>query len=76
MSKLTVLKTRLKKFIPAVAGFGLVGAAGSASAADYSGSINTAVTDASTNLGVAATGLITVAAIMMGIGLIVSAIKR
>jgi predicted outer membrane protein len=76
MSKLTVLKTCLKKFTPTAVGVGLVTLAGSASAADMTGSITTAVTEATTNVGAVATGLIAIAAVMMGIGIVVSALKR
>lgn len=76
MSKPTSLKTSLKKFIPAAAGVGLVTLAGTASAADLTGAIGTAVSDAQTNLSAVATGLIAIAAIMMGVGIVVSAMKR
>jgi predicted outer membrane protein len=76
MSKLTALKTRLKKFTPAAAGLGLVTLAGSASAADLSTAINSSVTDATGNVTLVATGLIAIAAVMMGVGIVVSALKR
>lgn len=76
MSKNTSLKTSLKKFTPVTLGVGAVLASGMASAADLTGSINTAVTDATTNVGAVATGLIAIAAVMMGVGIVVSALKR
>jgi hypothetical protein len=76
MSKFTSLKTSLKKFTPVALGAGAILAAGSASAADLTGSISTAVTDATTNVGAVATGLIAIAAVMMGVGIVVSALKR
>lgn len=76
MSKLTALKNSLKKFTPAAVGVALVSLAGSASAMDFATEINNAKTGAITNLETAGTALIAVAAVMMGIGIIVNAIKR
>ena len=76
MSKITALKTRLKKFTPAALGVGLVTLAGSASAADLSASINAAVADGTANVGVVAAGLVAVAAVMMAVGLVVRALSK
>lgn len=76
MSKLTVLKTRLKKFTPAALGVSAVLASGMASAADLSAAINAATGDATGNVELVATGLIAIAAVMMGVGIVVSALKR
>lgn len=76
MSKLTDLKTRLKKYVPAAVGVGLASLASSSFAVDFSTEINNAKTAAVTNLETAGTALIAVAAVMMGIGIIVNAIKR
>ena len=76
MSKLIALKNSFKKFTPAAAGVGLVTLAGSASAADLSTAINAATGDATANVELVATGLIAIAAVMMGVGIVVSALKR
>lgn len=76
MSKIIALKNSFKKFTPAAVGVGLVTLAGTASAADLTTSINNAVTDATTNVGAVATGLIAIAAVMMGVGIVVAALKR
>ena len=75
MSKFTVLKTRLKKFTPSVVGVGLVTLAGTAKAT-VATDISTAVSDATGNIGLVASGLITIAAVMLGIGLIVRALAK
>lgn len=75
MSKLNLLKHSVKKISPAVLGVSAFAVAGSAFA-DTAASINTAVTDATSNVGLVASGLIAIAAVMMGVGIIVSAMKR
>ena len=76
MSKFTSFKTSLKKFTPVALGTGAILAAGSASAADLTSNISSAVTDATTNVSTVAAGLIAIAAVMMGVGIVVSALKR
>lgn len=76
MSKFTSFKTSLKKFTPAALGVSAILASGMASAADLSTSINAATDDATANVGLVATGLIAIAAVMMGVGIVVSALKR
>ncbi|MEQ5835474.1 hypothetical protein [Marinobacter sp. NFXS9] len=50
--------------------------AGVAAAADHSEKINTAFGDGSTNVGAAVTGVIALVAIVTGLGLIVSILRR
>jgi hypothetical protein len=58
-----------------VVGSGLLAFAGSASA-DVAGSISTAFSDATTNVTSVATGVIALAAIVTGVGLIISFLRR
>lgn len=76
MSKIASLKTSLKKFTPAALGVSAVLASGMAAASDLSTSINAATGDATANVELVATGLIAIAAVMMGVGIVVSALKR
>lgn len=76
MKKINSLKTFLKKFTPAALGVSAVLASGMASAADLSGAISTATGDATANVELVATGLIAIAAVMMGVGIVVSALRR
>lgn len=76
MSKLQDLKTRLKKFSPAALGVGLASVASSSFAVDLTGAIDTAVADGTTNVTAVATGVIAIAAIMLGVGLVVRALNR
>lgn len=76
MSKIQKIKAGLKKFSPAALGVGLASSASSSFAIDLTGSITTAVTDGTTNVSAAATGIIAIAAIMLGVGIVVAVLKR
>ena len=81
MKKISISISEKLKSIPSavkssVAGVGLLGLAANASAADYSATIDTAFSDATTSLGTVATGVILLAAAVTGVGLIVKFLSR
>ena len=58
------------------AGTALAVASAGAMAADHSTAINGAITDGSTNLTAAVTGLITLIAIVVGVGYVISCLRK
>lgn len=75
MSRLTKVKTFLKKFSPAAIGTGLLTLAGSASA-DVPADIDTAINSGKEIVEKAAGGLILIAAGVAGVALVVALLKR
>lgn len=75
MSRFSKYAPTLKKYAPAAGAVGLMLVAGTASAT-VSSDITTALSDGKETLVAIASGLVLMAAAMLGVGLIVSALKR
>ncbi|MDD2864140.1 MAG: hypothetical protein PHC99_05380 [Methylococcales bacterium] len=77
MSKFTALKNSLKKFSPVAIGASVLASADSAFAANPAlGDVNTAIADGKEIVGAAASGLVTIAAVVAGVMLVVALLKR
>lgn len=77
MSKLTDLKTRLKKFTPAVLGVGLVSVADSSFAVGtVADGVQTALDNGQATMTAIAGGLVLMAVVMLGLGLTLKALQR